>query len=147
MTIRKSKGKWCFGEKDTWSLDDSLSPIILAGLTRFRDVLLKRDAEGKIVGYPSVYSDQQGLNEDECFQAWIDDLNRMIYAFDENNHPDAQYSEYNFEFSFEDHGVYSRIVVDNQEEFDRYLKDCKIHEEKVKVGRRLFIEMYDNLWW
>ena len=55
MTIRRVKGEWQAGYKDTYSLDYSLSPIIFAALKKFHDVLEERHKSGKCMGIPDGY--------------------------------------------------------------------------------------------
>ena len=54
--MRIHKGKPVFSYKDTYSLDSVLSPVILAGLVKFRDTLKERDVNGKVYGVP-VFDD------------------------------------------------------------------------------------------
>lgn len=84
------KGRWQASYKDTFSLDMTLSPIIYAGLSKFHDVLEQRYKEDKCIGIPMPYcSDPEASLPDEEVQAWLDDIKKMMYAF-ENKEPDIR---------------------------------------------------------
>lgn len=51
--MRYTRGKWQASYRDTSSLDHTLSPIIYAGLSKFRSVLEQKNREGKCLGVPS----------------------------------------------------------------------------------------------
>lgn len=149
MTIRKVKGQWQVGYKDTFSLDCSLSPIIYAALKKFHDVLEERHNSGKCMGIPSEYM----KNEEEWvtysdIQDWLDDIKKMMYAFDLKAEPNIR--DYNFNypnmFKPENNGVCD-FTCSNPEGRDAYRKAMKEHDIKVKEGLKLFGEKYQDLWW
>lgn len=150
MTIRKSRGKWQFGYKDTYSLDESLKPIICAGLTKFLDVLESRKATGKTYGIPPEYVKD---DEDESFvegeEQWFNDLRKMIYAFSDNP---VKMEDYDFDFDIEEKEITNvgrrvEFTCTNEEEYSRYKKDEEEHYKKVDEGVKLFAEKFRNLWW
>lgn len=88
MSVIKRKGKWKFGYKDTYSLDCTLSPIIYAGLSKFHEVLEKRNKEKSCLGVPNEYmKDPEQWVTDSDVQNWLDDIKKMMYAF-ENKEPE-----------------------------------------------------------
>jgi hypothetical protein len=155
--MRYTKGKWTASYRDTWSLDQTLSPIIYAGLSRFHDVLEQKNREGKCLGVPSEYCANPDVDvTDPEVQDWLDDIKKMMYAF-ENKEPDIR--DYDFKYNqipYEDeitksyekeYGRCFTLESTNQVETDRYHADCREHEIKVQEGLNLFSKMYSSLWW
>ena len=152
--MRYSKGRWIASYRDTYSLDTALSPIIYAGLSKFYEVLEKRNNEGGCLGVPSEYCANPDIAvTDQEVQDWLDDIKKMMYAF-ENKEPDI--SDYNFSLDMVPvpGGVAKgncsapyTIECDNLEEKDRYNADLSIHEQKVQEGLNLFSLRYKSLWW
>lgn len=157
MTVIKKKGKWQFGYKDTYSLDYTLSPIIYAGLSRFHEVLSKRNKEGGCIGIPNEYmkNESQWVTDNDV-QGWLDDIKKMMYAF-ENKEPNMK--DYNFKLNMVpvesdlgsvyegDYGKPYTIECDNEEEKARYYADMDKHEKKVQEGLNLFGQKFKSLWW
>lgn len=143
--MRKSKGKWIASRKDVWDLDYTLSPIILAGIVKFKETIIK----SKYSGVPSLFVKGEDVT-DEDVKEWHDAIDKMIYAFDKDNMPDIQ--DYNFKINLE-HGEKSNgstqifLNCDNEEEKQRYYKDLEDHQKKCEEGRMLFAKYYENLWY
>ena len=142
-----------FTTDDVISLDETLSPIILAGLRKFKEELI----ESKYGSYPAEMFDLIGvegynptIGEDEdCWNKWLEILTKMIYAFDPKEEPNMD--EYGFEFEWqsvsnENGNSLVSIDVTNQEEYDRFRDDEKDWERKCKEGRILFSEHFHSLW-
>ena len=152
--MRKSKGKWVFGYKDTYSLDQTLSPIIYAGLEKFHSVLEQKNHEGKCLGVPSEYcSDCETGPTDSDVQNWLDDIKKMMYAF-ENKEPDIRDYDFKLETVPVPGGVARQgcsvpytIECDNLEEKARYYADCDEHERLVREGLELTFRKWQSLWW
>lgn len=152
--MRYHHGKWVASYRDTWSLDQTLSPIICAGLKRFHDVLEQKNREGKCLGIPNEYmKDESKWVTDSDVQDWLDDIKKMMYAF-ENKEPDISLYDFNLEFvpipggvAKEGVSVPYTIECDNLEEKARYYADCDEHERLVQEGLNLFSKMYSSLWW
>lgn len=174
--MRKSKGQWVASYRDTYSLDTTLSPIIYAGLSKFHDVLEQKNREGKCLGIPNEYmKNEADWVTDSDVQDWLDDIKKMMYAF-ENKEPDI--SLYGFKLRLEqeadaresicssaealhavgavddeflaDIGEVARdytIECDNLEEKARYRADCEEHERLVQEGLDLFSQKFKSLWW
>jgi hypothetical protein len=152
--MRYTKGKWVASYRDTWSLDYTLSPIIYAGLSRFHDVLSKRNKEGTCIGVPSEYCANPDIDvTDQEVQNWLDDIKKMMYAF-ENKEPDM--IDYNFSLSMvpvpggvakEGCSVPYTIECDNEEEKATYYADMDAHEKRVREGLNLFGQKFKSLWW
>lgn len=155
--MRYSKGRWIASYRDTYSLDQTLSSIIYAGLSKFHDVLEKRNREGGCVGVPNEYmKNESEWVTDSDVQDWLDDIKKMMYAF-ENKEPDMDL--YNFKLTtvpYEDaltksygpeYGRAFKIECDNEGEKARYYADLDAHEKRVQEGLDLFSLRYKSLWW
>jgi len=148
------KGRWQASYKDTFSLDTTLSPIIYAGLSRFHDVLEQKSREGKCLGVPSEYcSDCETGPTDQEVQDWLDDIKKMMYAF-ENKEPDISLYDFSLEMvpvpggvAREGMSVPYTIECDNLEEKARYYADCDEHGRLVQEGLDLLAKRWKNLWW
>lgn len=143
MTILKKKGKWEFGYKDTYSLDSSLGPIISSGLKKLHDILESRSKESKTIGIPNDYmKDEAAWVTDSDVQDWLNDLKKMIYAFEDK---EPEIKDYSFKVEInKDAGV---ITCNNEEGLDLYREDVRIHQQNVQEGLNLFALRYKNLWW
>ena len=144
--MRKSKGKWVASRRDVWDLDCTLSPIILAGIVKFKETIVNSEYSG----VPSSFVKGQDVT-DEDIKEWYDTIDKMIYAFDKDNMPDIQ----NFKFKIEmEHGETKDngstqifLKCDNEEEKHRYYKALEEHHNKCEEGRTLFAKYYENLWY
>jgi hypothetical protein len=122
------KGKPYFGKKDTWCMYYTLSPIIAAGLTKFKDEWCKSHFAGLNgsltqwcidTGMVSYIDDDYDYSPEDWVkmeQVYVYMLDEMIYAFG-SEEPDW---------------------VDIQELYD-YNKRCNI-------GRGYFAEYFQSLW-
>ena len=143
--MRKSKGKWVASRKDVWDLDCTLSPIILAGIVKFKETIIK----SKYSGVPSLFVKGEDVTDEEV-KEWHNTIDKIIYAFDKDNMPDIQ--DYNFKINLE-HGEKANgstqifFNCDNEEEKERYYKDLEDHQKKCEEGRMLFAKYYENLWY
>ena len=154
MSVIKRKGKWQFGYRDTYSLDHTLSPIIYAGLSKFHEVLEKRNKEGGCLGVPIDYCANPDVDvTDQEVQNWLDDIKKMMYAF-ENKEPDMRDYSFSLEMVPVPGGIAKdgcsvpyTIECDNQEEKARYYADLDAHELRVQEGLNLFANKYKSLWW
>jgi hypothetical protein len=143
--MRVSRGKWIASKRDVWSLDYTLNPIIHAGLVKFKKELLK----SSFSGVPADFCIDDDCT-DESVANWHETLDKMIYAFDSSKHPDIR--DYDFKINFErfptENKDRTHVVTSctNDEDRERYHKDCREHEEKCQLGRELFARYYKNLW-
>lgn len=144
--MRKSKGKWIANYKDIWDLDNTLSPIILAGLVRFKEQLVKSEFSG----VPSSFVKGDEVTDEDVAE-WHKTIDSMIYAFDSKNLPNIQ--DYDFKIDIEHGDTWddgSREIFlkcDNEEEKGRYYKALEDHRKKCQEGRMLFAKYYENLWY
>jgi len=143
-----------FKYKDVISLDETLSPIILAGLKKFKEELLK-DSFGS---FPSDMLERIGAENPidptieehaAAWDMWHEVLDKMIFAFDPSEEPSMD--DYGFGFEYESIPTregFSRmnIEVTNQEEYDRFRQDEDEWIEKCREGRMLLAEYFDSLW-
>ena len=143
--MHKSKGKWVASRRDVWDLDCTLSPIILAGIVKFKETIIK----SKYSGVPSLFVKGEDVTDEEV-KEWHNTIDKMIYAFDKDNMPYIQ--DYNFKINLE-HGEKANgstqifLNCDNEEEKQRYYKDLEDHQKKCEEGRMLFAKYYENLWY
>lgn len=144
-----------FGARDTWSLDHTLSPIILSALLKFKEC--SKDYKG-IPGNLlfEMFPDDPGYSytEEQCDQAsarWDEIIDTMIYAFNLKNEPKIQdYAfKFNHNFSAKDEKELTKmdLTVTNEEEYERYKNDEKAHQDKVTEGHMLFGKYLQCLWW
>lgn len=157
--MRMKGKKVYFSYRDTFSLDSTLSPVILSALKRFKEVITSpehsdwRGVPGAVIS--DMFPDLVGHPSDEQMKQadarWLEIIDTMIYAFDHKNEPDLK--DYQFKFHhhvlerFEDGGSRINIGHDNEEEYQRYKADQKEYEEKVVEGHNLFGQFYQCLWW
>lgn len=155
MSFRLKGKKPIFSVKSTWNLENTLNPIIAAGLRKFYDV--KHSPKGEWFGVPgkAIYSYQiaNGLDVkmdtseellSEVSKYWDEILLKMIYAFEDK---EPEIMSYNFDWDVSFDPEFTMTLTGDPKEKDRYDKDCEIHREKVLEGRKLFVEYYDCLWW
>jgi len=143
--MRKSKGKWVASRRDVWDLDYTLSPIILAGLVKFKETI----TNSQFSGVPSSFVKGPAIT-DEDVKEWHNTIDSMIYAFDRGNMPNIK--DYNFKINLEhgekaDGSTQIFLNCDNEEEKQRYYKDLEDHQKKCEEGRLLFAKYYENLWY
>lgn len=157
--MRMKGKKVYFSYRDTFSLDCTLSPVILSALKRFKEVVTSpehsdwRGIPGRVIC--DLFPDNDGnLTDEQSAQAdarWLEILDIMIYAFDHKNEPDLK--DYNFKFHHRVLERYengdSRITIDNdnETEYQRYKADEKAWREKVEEGHTLFGRYLKCLWW
>lgn len=155
--MRFSKGKWAASYRDTFSLDVTLSPIIYAGLKRFHDVLEQKNREGACLGVPAAYCSHPDAEvTDSDVQNWLDDIKKMMYAF-ENKEPDMSLYDFKLtmvpvecELAKSYEGKFGKsytIECDNLEEKARYYADCEEHDRLVQEGLDLLALRWKSLWW
>jgi len=135
--MRLTKGKWKASYKDTFSLDYTLAPIILAALQRFRD-----QSDKQMFGTPQSIFDEYELPDgaEEAHIIWEGVIDHMIYAFDSTNEPDI--NDYNFTYRYQ-----GLIGCTNTEERDRYRADLMFHNKLKQAGYDLFAKYLTDLWW
>ena len=143
-----------FSNKDTWSLDHTLSPIILSALLKFKEC--SGDRKGVPCNllceiFPDVKYNHTEEQLEEGEKAWQEILDKMIYSFDKKNEP--KISDYNFKFitTFdppkENGSKRMHISHTNDDEYQRYCIDAEEHGIKVEEGHLLFGKYFRNLWW
>ena len=141
--------------KDTYNMDTVLNPVIAAWLKKFIEV--KHSDKARLFGVPTGALAHHGLiSEDrpieDADKVWDEVLEKMLYAFDDN---EPNITKYDFDFDFVPTSVdpeygqcYTmQLKPGTEAENERYDRDMKEHEAKVKEGRELFFKFYDNLWW
>lgn len=157
--MRLKGKKPIFDQKDTFSLDQTLNPIIAAGLKRFLDEIKDHDGhdddEGNSFGIPAKFVEPNpqennyevtlGKGRDE----WFSVLEKMIYAFD-SIEPDLPNDTLEMvgEQNPNEQGYYPMTInVLDQNAYDIHRKEIFEHEQKVAEGLSLFAKHYNDLWW
>lgn len=146
--MRYTKGKWVASYKDTWSVDYTLSPIILAVMKKFRE-----QSQKDYFVYPCCLKEDFNLPEnfDATFEIWEMIIDSIIFAFDSNNEPKIE--DFNLEYTHESGEPNEKgmipvtIKVNDEEAQQRYYSAVKEYEDKCQVGRDYFSKYYNNLWW
>ncbi len=143
--------------RDTYDLTAVFDPIIAEGLRKFIEV--KHGDKEKLFGFPTGALEWHGLITEEqsddleyCNKIWDEVLNKIHYAFSDN---EPKIRDYDFDYDWleseyvEGYGqTYTMKLKEGTEaENERYDRDMKAHEAKVQEGRELFYKFYDNLWW
>ena len=148
--LHKSKGKWKWQTKATYSTEWSLDKVILAYLEKLYETIKDREN----IGIPIYYCNRQAIVEgfheydyscdididfDAARQLRLRDLEELIWTFTDNE-PDI--SDYGFNYE-SDEG----LRCTNDVERDRYAKDVKVWSKRKQEGRKLFGELYNTLSW
>lgn len=147
-------GKVQFSRRDTFALDEALSPIIASGLKKFYEVI--QDRENGIMGVPTSVFDKAGADSssddpkefDKAYDYWLTVLQEMIYAFD-SKEPDMDNYDFDIQMNKVEGSEERRYTLDvvGEDEHKRYEEDLEAHYERCKKGRELFVEHYLSLWW
>ena len=153
--IRKSKGKYVWTKKAIWCNEWSLSPVIHSYLT----TLLKAVKEDENIGVPIYYCEKQAKIEGlECYD-WdseidleaahhlrVKDLEEMVWAFSKDSEPDIRNYDFTYKGLFGDSDSHSlNLGCTNEEERNRYWKDCEDYRERKQKALDLFAEVYYTL--
>lgn len=153
--MRKVKGKWVASNKDVMWTGNSLSPIILAHITKLYESIKDHDCVGVPMRYVEKQAWIQGVDAygeevdvDAAHKMRLGDLEELMFVFNTDNEPDI--SDYDFHCEFvpkEEGGLVGKIEVSNLEESDRYTKDMREYQERVDNGYALFGQVYRELDW
>ena len=134
------KGKQpIFNRKDTWDLKSTLSPVILAGLEKFKEVI---SGDIAFKGIPHSFY-EEGLG-DGGWANWMEALDKMIFAF---SHLDGEV-EYDKDLGLDREDFFETEQTPDQEKnWEEYLELRKELHAKVQEGLDLFGKHYTSLWW
>ncbi len=158
-------GKLKFGYKDSYDCTYVLSPIIRDCIKNFRDVLIKREEEGKFTGVPNLvledlfgeeyirqkYESGEGLSPNDLQQGlehWLTILDQIIYAFgSEEPEYEGGFTE-GAQHGEEDKNGFTRwnLLVEPIQ-WKEYIEARDAWYEQVEHGRKLFSKFYQCLWW
>ena len=139
---------WQANYNDTFSLDDTLSPIILAALKKFRE-----QSHKDMFGYPSRLNTDFSLPENSDLGPiiWEGLIDHMIYAFDMDNEPKAEDYGYTVDLirgeKLDNGCTPVSFKVSSEEAKEAYYAAEKEYEDLCRKGRELFAKYYHNLWW
>ena len=157
--IRKSKGKYVWKKKAIWCNEWSLSPIIHSYLT----TLLKAVKEDENIGVPIYYCEKQAKIEgydsydwdskidlEAAHQLRVKDLEEMVWAFSKDSEPDIRNYDFTYKDLFKDllgdsDSLTLNLECTNEDERNRYWKDCEDYRERKQKALDLFAEVYYTL--
>lgn len=152
--MRLKGKKPIFNFEDTYSLDETLRPIIGEGLKKFKEVLEKRDSEGLSFGVPSefcVHENDEKL--EKAKKAYFEVLDKMVYAFtvEEPEYTGGFYygEDHGEEVEHEEFGVVYKFSMKPNDPVahKQHTEDLKAHAQKCQEGLELFGKYYKSLWW
>ena len=151
--MRYSKGKWKASYRDTWDITCSLEPIMVAWLTKFRDVY----EEKEFTGVPSKYCYKMDMTKEEVNEAkaaFIEDLDFIIHYLDSSNDPELNILDYNMNIEISQGQTDPKtgcaqvnIVNHDEQASDRFNDDVRYFAEQKEKALKLFAEIYPGLWW
>jgi len=157
MRIKYGK-KIIWQEKDAWSMDDTLNPIIGSGIQFFKDTIVRKKEEGQgFIGVPNnilipdAKEDFKSTDEgwELAWVEWLSVLDDMVYAFLAK---DIEIPDDAFKMNFSkgeigDTYIPMTITHPNQEAYDSYKDLCAVHDARKLKGLAYFKEHYHSLWW
>lgn len=150
--------KIIFSKIDTYSLDETLRPVIATGLEKFLEVLegQNADPENCTFGVPSIFVDATPGDEnyeealENGTQEWFRVLKKMIYAFS-SEEPMLEDGVLEMVSSVDanEQGYYHpmEIKIHDEEAHTQNQKDTEQWAKDVQEGLDLFAKHYNNLWW
>ena len=155
--MRLKGKKPIFNDEDTYSMDNTLRPIIAEGLKKFLEVLKKQDSdpENGSFGIPADFvggssgDDDYDDKTEQGTKDWFLVLDKMIYAFD-TSEPELRDGVLEMTIPYplrEEEPLEANINVLDQVAYDEHKKECASWEKNKKEGLSLFAMYYDNLWW
>lgn len=153
MRFTGRKG-WQASFNDTWSLDSTLAPIIVAGLKKFKEVITE-DGKDYRKGYPvdilTEVSEKHGLPYGEetnycvseelgelTWNTFLGYIDEMIYAFE------SEEPEFDRPIHLKD---LKRGEIHKEKEWQDYVQERKEWNERCLKGRMLFAKHFESLWW
>ena len=153
--IRKSKGKYVWKKKAIWCNEWSLSPVIHSYLT----TLLKAVKEDENIGVPIYYCEKQAKVEglesydwdseidlEAAHQLRVKDLEEMVWAFSKDSEPDIRNYDFTYNRWMDDlDSLKLNLECTNEDERNRYWKDCEEYRERKQKALDLFAEVYYTL--
>lgn len=133
--MRMKGKKIIFGYKDTFSMHETLRPVILEALIKFRDTIKERSESEKGYGVPFfddkyLESDGEGgfkITAQERSKAWFSALDEMIEGFSID--------------------PYESESIKNYSNIDNWLESEKERYEKIKKTHEMFGKYLYHLFW
>ena len=154
---KQRKIRVCIDEYDTWSMDDTLAPIILPMLKQLNaskhgaPYVDLKDVPKELHGKKLTKKQKDnGEVDDKHFERWDWVLNEMIFAFDSkvNDGWEDQYTtgEYDWKFEKDEETGYSQMVEGPNHTAVTDWEGRKAHQARMSNGFRLFGKYYEALW-
>ena len=131
---------------DTWSMDDTLAPIILPMLVQLRATkhgapMVDMKDVPKELRATKKQLDAYGKNGDsdpKFFERWDWIMDEMIWAFEQKSRDDWQGDYYTYDDDPE--GMFGlKLVWEDRE-------GHQAHQKRMTNGFKLFGKYYENLW-
>ena len=144
---------------DTWSMDHTLSYIILPMLkqlqaTKHGSCLVDdEDVPDELKSTSAPPKENEWDTDDNTHKRWDWVLNEMIWAFEQLNDPDweeqfvhgtPQYSKEE-EVEIEGYGLCYQLKQNNPDYWVDY-PGIRVYNDRIMNGTRLFGKYYQNLW-
>jgi len=136
---------WIASDRDCWSLDCALEPIIAAGLRKFISVdkqgvpgvLVDKCIDKDFKGDEQAYEDYLA----GCGDKWNEILDNMLYAFEDNTPKLDKWVDYSM--------IDRSKGLEEWKELDysKYRLVEKLHEKRKQEGLDLFAKYFTCLWW
>ena len=152
--LHKSKGVYRFQNKATFSVEQGLSPIILAYL---KQLLKAKDSDG--FGVPQYYMRKQAAIQgveswcdadvEEALKLRIKDIKELIWAFSQTckDEPDMEAFGLSYDWGDWDSPLSFKRVERVEGAFDSFNVACDLYTERKEAAYRLFGEVYSTLDW
>jgi len=146
---------------DTWSMDQTLSPIILPMLKQLQKdkhgapFVEDEDVPEELRSTSAPAKENEWDTDDNHFKRWDWALAQMIWSFEQLNDDDndAQFhtgvhDKKSVACAWDDNGKATMYqMVDGENDTSHFDADgYKAHHEKIQVGLTLFGKYYRNLW-
>lgn len=159
--LHKSKGKYRWSHKATYSVDWSLSVVILAYLEKLYETIKDRETVGIPHHYFKKQAEIQGVSEDDWYSDEVDldaahqlrlnDLEELIYVFNNKNEPRIEDYDFKIDMKFgetDEKGCAAcEFEVTGEEERNRYRKDSSEWHDRKQKGQELFGQIFNTLDW
>jgi len=131
---------------DTWSMDDTLAPIILPMLKQLKETkhgapsVDDKDTPKELKSTSAPPKENEWDTDENYFKRWDYVLDEMIWAFEQKCRDDWHDDYYGDYIEDEKSGpLGGRFEWINHD-------DMKKHQKRMSNGFRLFGKYYENLW-
>jgi hypothetical protein len=131
---------------DTWSMDHTLSLIVLPMLKQLKETkhsapsVDDKDVPKELKSTSAPPQENEWDTDDNYFKRWDYVLDEMIWAFEQKCHDDWESDYYKFEEGAGDGFPFGyKLVLEDE-------KGRKAHQKRISNGLKLFGKYYEGLW-